>query len=94
MQIEITSIDDIINLVDTDRLTNEQFIKIVEAGLNCFVLNTMTKDAKLKALIYWRDEILTQTTEAETPLFFELDIDVVDGQTDWEVITKKIISDF
>jgi hypothetical protein len=92
MQIKINSINDIINLVNTDKLTNEQFKKIVEVGLNCFVLDTMEKDAKIKALIYWRDKILTQRKDIEKPLFFELDINVIDA-IHHHTETKKIAAE-
>ena len=69
-QLQINSINDIIHLVETDKLTEIQFQMIVEKCLNCFCLGAepLSKQDKINNLIIWRDK---WNTSGERPLFFE-----------------------
>lgn len=69
-QFQINSINDIIELVEADQLTEIQFQKIVEKCLTCFCVGAepLSKQDKINNLIEWRDK---WNTSDEKPIFFE-----------------------
>jgi hypothetical protein len=69
--IEINNIDDIIDLVKADALTDELFIQVVENCFQCFCPYSLSKEDKIKYLEIWKDADYLNSNN-ETPLFFEI----------------------